>query len=116
MIVPLVLALVGLLALFLIIYLAKGHHATGGDLDALIELHGHIRAENSPDFGVFHKLASEVRADDLSGHVVLLGGIGWNSWLALAYLIVAGSWVAFTCYAWLLQNAPMSQVATYAFS
>ena len=35
MIVPLVLALVGLLALFLIIYLAKGHHATGGDLDAL---------------------------------------------------------------------------------
>jgi len=44
-----------------------------------------------------------------------LGGIGWNSWLALAYLIVAGSWVAFTCYAWLLQNAPMSQVATYAY-
>jgi drug/metabolite transporter (DMT)-like permease len=44
-----------------------------------------------------------------------LGAIGWNSWLALAYLIVAGSWVAFTCYAWLLQNAPMSQVATYAY-
>lgn len=48
------------------------------DLDSLIELHGHIRAENSLGYGVFHKLASQVRADDLSGHVVLLGGIGWN--------------------------------------
>jgi transcriptional regulator with XRE-family HTH domain len=55
------------------------HMHSYGDLDALIELHGHIRAQNSPDFGVFHKLASEVRADDLSGHVVLLGGIGWNN-------------------------------------
>lgn len=49
-----------------------------GDLDALIELHGHIRAENAPTYGVFFKLASQVRADDLSGHVVLLGGIAWN--------------------------------------
>ena len=49
-----------------------------GDLDALIELHGHIRAENSPSYGVFHRLPSEVQADDLSGHVVLLGGVGWN--------------------------------------
>jgi hypothetical protein len=48
------------------------------DLDALIELHGHIRAENSPDYGVFFKRASEVKADDLSSHVVLLGGIAWN--------------------------------------
>ena len=48
------------------------------DLDALIELHGHIRAENSPGYGVFHRLNSEVQADDLSGHVVLLGGVGWN--------------------------------------
>lgn len=35
MIVPLLVALVGVLALFLIIYLAKGHHATGCDVDAL---------------------------------------------------------------------------------
>jgi drug/metabolite transporter (DMT)-like permease len=38
-----------------------------------------------------------------------------KSWLALVYLVVAGSWVAFTAYAWLLQNAPISQVATYAY-
>ena len=48
------------------------------DLDALIELHGHIRAENDPALPVFFKPASEVKADDLSGHLVLLGGTGWN--------------------------------------
>jgi len=47
------------------------------DLDALIELHGHIRAEN-PELGVFYKASPLVVPDDLSGHVVLLGGIVWN--------------------------------------
>jgi hypothetical protein len=48
-----------------------------GDLDALIELYGHLRAEN-PTLGVFHRLTSDVVSDDFSSHVVLLGGIGWN--------------------------------------
>jgi transcriptional regulator with XRE-family HTH domain len=47
------------------------------DLDALIELHGHVRAEN-PTMEVFFKAAPKVVPDDLSGHVVLLGGIVWN--------------------------------------
>jgi hypothetical protein len=47
------------------------------DLDALIELWGHIRAAN-PTATVVHRLPSEVVADDLSGHVVVLGGVGWN--------------------------------------
>ena len=38
-----------------------------------------------------------------------------RSLLALAYLIVFGSWVAYTAYAWLLQNAPISKVSTYAY-
>jgi drug/metabolite transporter (DMT)-like permease len=38
-----------------------------------------------------------------------------RSVLALGYLIVFGSWVAYTAYAWLLQNAPISKVATYAY-
>jgi drug/metabolite transporter (DMT)-like permease len=38
-----------------------------------------------------------------------------KSLLALLYLIVPGSWVAYSAYAWLLQNAPLSQVATYAY-
>lgn len=38
-----------------------------------------------------------------------------RSWLALAYLVVFGSLVAFTAYAWLLQSAPLTLVATYAY-
>ena len=38
-----------------------------------------------------------------------------RSLLALAYLVVFGSWVAYTAYAWLLQNAPISKVSTYAY-
>ena len=38
-----------------------------------------------------------------------------RSLLGLAYLIVFGSWVAYTAYAWLLQNAPISKVSTYAY-
>ncbi len=48
-----------------------------GDLDALIELYGHLRAEN-PTLGVFHRLTGDVVSDDFSSHVILLGGIGWN--------------------------------------
>lgn len=38
-----------------------------------------------------------------------------RTWLALGYLIVFGSMVAFTAYVWLLANAPISLVATYAY-
>jgi hypothetical protein len=48
-----------------------------GDLDAMVELHGHARAEN-PAMEVFFKHAGEVAADDLSSHLVIIGGIGWN--------------------------------------
>jgi hypothetical protein len=48
-----------------------------GDLDALIELYGHLCREN-PTMEILRKLASEVVPDDYGGHVILLGGIGWN--------------------------------------
>jgi len=38
-----------------------------------------------------------------------------RSWAALAYLMVAGSLVAFTAYVWLLHRAPISLVSTYAY-
>ncbi len=38
-----------------------------------------------------------------------------DSILAFAYLVIFGSWLAFTAYAWLLQHAPLSKVATYAY-
>src|SRR5262249_25043691 len=48
------------------------------DLDSLIELHGHVRAEN-PAMEVYFKASPKVEPDDLSGHLVLLGGIAWNA-------------------------------------
>jgi drug/metabolite transporter (DMT)-like permease len=49
-------------------------------------------------------------------HVGLdLGAVSMRSWLGLGYLVVAGSLVAFTAYVWLLQNAPISLVSTYAY-
>ena len=47
------------------------------DADALWELHGHIRAEN-PLMNVNRRIPIEVEPDDLTGHVVLLGGVVWN--------------------------------------
>ncbi|MEU2182775.1 EamA family transporter [Streptomyces thermolilacinus] len=44
-----------------------------------------------------------------------LADVSARSWTALAYLIVFGSLIAFTAYAWLLQSAPISLVATYAY-
>ena len=44
-----------------------------------------------------------------------LGPVSTRSLLAVAYLIVMGSWVAFTAYTWLLRVAPTSLVSTYAY-
>lgn len=50
---------------------------TFADTDALIELFGHIRAEN-PTADVHFRTPSEVVRDDLTGHIILLGGVVWN--------------------------------------
>ena len=47
------------------------------DLDALMELHGHIRAEN-PNMLVQFRIPAEIKPDDLTGHLILLGGVVWN--------------------------------------
>ncbi|GJF27966.1 drug/metabolite exporter YedA [Kitasatospora sp. NE20-6] len=43
------------------------------------------------------------------------GAVSASSWAGLAYLVVFGSLVAFSAYAWLLQRAPLPLVATYAY-
>jgi drug/metabolite transporter (DMT)-like permease len=48
-------------------------------------------------------------------HGLDVAAVSTRSWLALAYLVVFGSLVAFTAYAWLLHSAPLSLVATYAY-
>lgn len=47
------------------------------DLDALMELYGHVYAAN-PGVAVNHRLADELAAEDLTNHLVLLGGVDWN--------------------------------------
>ena len=47
------------------------------DLDALIELWGHLRAVN-PTTPFAYRSADQLRGDDYSGHLVSLGGVDWN--------------------------------------
>jgi drug/metabolite transporter (DMT)-like permease len=49
------------------------------------------------------------------GAEVDIAAFSTRSVVAFLYLVLAGSLVAFTAYTWLLQNAPISTVATYAF-
>jgi hypothetical protein len=47
------------------------------DLDALIELFGHLRAAN-PDSRVEFRTADQLSSDDYTRHLVSLGGVDWN--------------------------------------
>ena len=54
----------------------------------------------------------------LAGELGMLGSgqaFATESVIALAYLVVFGSILAFSAYTWLLQHAPVSKVATYAY-
>ncbi|MEU5262823.1 helix-turn-helix transcriptional regulator [Amycolatopsis sp. NPDC021455] len=51
---------------------------TYADPDALIELFGHIRSRN-PDNHVKFLTVGELKADDYTAHLVLLGGVDWNT-------------------------------------
>jgi len=44
-----------------------------------------------------------------------LGLVSMRSWLGLAYLITFGSLIGFVSYGWLLHNAPISLMSTYAY-
>ncbi|MDQ1712280.1 MAG: hypothetical protein QOE45_1730 [Frankiaceae bacterium] len=61
--------------------------------------------------------AAMTLASVLSGDAFTLdlGNVGWKAWVAYAYLVVFGSMLAFTAYAWLLRNARLSLVTTYAY-
>jgi len=43
------------------------------------------------------------------------GGVSAGAWIALAYLIVAGSIVGFTAYTWLIHHQSPTKVGTYAY-
>ncbi|HEX6195732.1 MAG TPA: helix-turn-helix transcriptional regulator [Jiangellaceae bacterium] len=57
--------------------LAYGELYSFGNIDALFELHGHIRAANPrSDVQIFKE--SKLHRDDFAAHLVVLGGVDWN--------------------------------------
>jgi transcriptional regulator with XRE-family HTH domain len=51
---------------------------TYSELDALFELHGHLRAAN-PVNQVFRRITGKLTSDDYTSHLVSLGGVDWNT-------------------------------------
>jgi hypothetical protein len=47
------------------------------DVDAVVELFGYVRKTN-PEAEIRFLLADQLRSDDLTAHVVLIGGLAWN--------------------------------------
>jgi drug/metabolite transporter (DMT)-like permease len=64
-------------------------------------------------FGGLVMMVAALGAGELSS--VDVSAFSGKSVWALAYLVVIGSLVAYSAYTWLLQNAPISQVSTYAY-
>lgn len=51
----------------------------------------------------------------ITGKYVNLGNVGQDSWLALSYLIVFGSLVAYSAYVFVIGKLPPTQVSVYAY-
>jgi drug/metabolite transporter (DMT)-like permease len=56
-----------------------------------------------------------VVAGGLRGERLAPGSVSTASWVALGYLVLFGSLVAFTAYVWLLSHAPISLAATNTY-
>src|ERR1700688_4163208 len=62
--------------------------------------------------GVFLAVISCVLREYRNFHAA---NVSRGAWIALAYLIVAGSIIAFTAYVWLLHHKSPTKVGTYAY-
>jgi drug/metabolite transporter (DMT)-like permease len=62
--------------------------------------------------GVFLAAISGVLGEYRNFHAA---NVSSGAWIALAYLIVAGSIIAFTAYVWLLHHESPTKVGTYAY-
>jgi drug/metabolite transporter (DMT)-like permease len=84
-------------------------------------LSGRVTMPGDPFVATVYEMAAGSAALALLGvargeiRTLDVGAVSTRSWLALAYLTVAGSLIAFTAYVWLLHHAPISLAATYAY-
>jgi drug/metabolite transporter (DMT)-like permease len=87
---------------------------------------GSLLARRTKDVGGEHATTVGPAVQMIGGAVALLAvagasgeplpfDAGASSWLAVAYLVLFGSLVAFTAYAWLLRNARPAVATSYAF-
>src|SRR6185295_3513592 len=51
----------------------------------------------------------------ISGNIIPLTAIPWQSWLAIGYLVVFGSVLSFIAYLYALQNLSTGQTSIYAY-
>lgn len=61
--------------------------------------------------GITMLFAAMIRGEDFS----MLNSASISSWFWFAYLVIVGSIFAYTAYLWLVVNAPVSLIATYAY-
>ena len=50
-----------------------------------------------------------------AGKTVPISSVPWQSWTAIAYLVIVGSVIAFIAYLYALQNLPTAQTSIYAY-
>lgn len=50
-----------------------------------------------------------------TGRAMPLAAVPWQSWAAIAYLVIFGSVISFICYLYALQNLPTEQASIYAY-
>lgn len=103
-----------LMGIFLLI-VAAASWANGSFLSSRLEMPDDPAVSTAIQMllgGTFLALGGMMRGE-LSG--IDVEAFSLASVLALVYLIFIGSLVAFTAYVWVLQHAPVSKVATYAY-
>ena len=50
-----------------------------------------------------------------TGTTIPIAAIPWQSWTAIAYLVIFGSIISFIAYLYALQNLPTEQTSLYAY-
>jgi drug/metabolite transporter (DMT)-like permease len=59
-------------------------------------------------------LTKAIHSDSIKTFIPI-SEIPLNAWIAIIYLVVFGSWIAFVAYIYALQNLPTGQVSVYAY-
>ncbi|HWH96572.1 MAG TPA: EamA family transporter [Baekduia sp.] len=99
----------------LLILLAAASWALGSFISPRVDLPKDPLSSTAWSLGIGGLVLVIAGAAAGEGADVDFGAFSGRSIAAFAYLVVVGSVVAFSCYAWLLANAPISQVSTYAY-